>query len=98
MAGASSIARSVGLKESEVLSVFACIIDLCKDGQEVYIRDFGRFYCKEADARSFYTPQIKGNVVHLPKRLQLKFRVMPAAKRILNPHMYSEEDGEECEE
>jgi len=58
--------------EEQILAVFAAIGAALKGGQEVTVRDFGRFYPKTRPARVGRNPKT-GASVQVPEKTVIKF-------------------------
>lgn len=58
--------------EATVEAVFDEITNALKEGQEVTIRNFGRFYSKQRDAREGRNPKT-GEAIHIEEKTVIKF-------------------------
>lgn len=65
--------------EAVVASVFAKMGEALKDGEEVTVRDFGRFHLKTRDARTARNPRT-GAAVQVPAKTVIKFTPRGAMK------------------
>lgn len=69
---ADATGASKKLSEQVVEALFSKIADTIKDGNEVTIRNFGRFYTKQRAARTARNPKT-GAAVQVPAKSVIKF-------------------------
>lgn len=84
MAGTHDIARAAGLKDTEVHTVFATILEKVKNGERVLIKDFGTFQVKQVKERTITSPQIPSGSAVVPEHQVMKFKASPVTKDLLN--------------
>lgn len=65
--------------EQAIVSAFGAITSALKSGQEVTVRDFGRFYPKTRDARVARNPRT-GEQVNVPAKTVYRFAPRGAMK------------------
>ena len=77
VADTAGITKRAG--EEVVAAVFAAIGTALKSGEEVTVRDFGRFYGKTRPARTGRNPKT-GEAVQVPEKTVIKFSPRGAMK------------------
>jgi DNA-binding protein HU-beta len=78
-----TLAQATGLTkkaaEAGLVAVFGSMGEELKSGGEVTVRDFGRFYGKQRDARTARNPRT-GEQVQVPAKTVIKFAPRGAMK------------------
>jgi nucleoid DNA-binding protein len=90
MSGIHDIARKAGLKDTQVQSVFAAVLELVNgvDGNDkplrVQVKGFGSFACSTLAARTISSPVLAAGTAEVPQRQVLRFKASPTTKAYLN--------------
>ena len=95
MAGTHDIARDSGMKVTEVETVFSSIVEKCKNGERVLIKNFGSFERKDVSERIIKSPQIPGGTATVKPHSVIKFKPSPQIKAILAGEAAAEEPAAE---
>lgn len=84
---AQSLAKSAGITEdaakAQIQQVFLAVEAQLKNGHEVTVRNFGRFYIQDRDARKGRNPKT-GEAIDIPARRYARFSCSDALKEALN--------------
>ena len=83
MAGLAEIKRAaggtkVGVEEDTIRLIFAAIVTLVKQGEDVSIKGFGTFKKVHTDQRVGINPQRPGEKTVIPAKDHLKFKASPS--------------------
>jgi nucleoid DNA-binding protein len=65
-------------------NIFSGIKESLYDGSEVRIPSFGRFYVNQVSGRTIPHPKVPGQMVEVPPSRQIRFKVFPKMKDVLN--------------
>lgn len=84
MAGIHGVARTAEIKDAQAHALFAGILESVKQGNRVYVKDFGSFFPVKRAARTITSPQIPGGKAEVPERIVIRFRPSPVTKAALN--------------
>jgi DNA-binding protein HU-beta len=91
---AKKLSKRTLLRQKEanqvVNELFDIILDEIKDGEEVSIVGFGKFYLYEHAARPVRNPKTQEEMVLQPYK-SLRFKVSNVVKKLLKEQSYSEE-------
>lgn len=92
MAGLNDVARAVGLKPSQAASLFAAILECCRNGGKVRINGFGTFFLKKRAGHKLFVPFLPGGGAQVPERMVLRFRPSKATREMLAGGIEAEEE------
>ncbi len=84
MAGVHGAARAAGIKDPQAHALFASILEQVKNGERVFIKNFGSFFQTQRAARTVTSPQIPNGKAEVPEHLVMRFRPSPYVKAVLN--------------
>lgn len=84
MAAIEKLGRATGLNDAQILALMNALVDVARDGERVYIRNFGTFSVRVRPARTIKSPVIPGGSTKLPERKVLEFKMSPKLYAVLN--------------